>query len=189
MAKVSIGLRGWRFEESEVFTDAEEFKPLDEVPDDARKRLVRLAYLVNDPCDACYLDYGEEEVHRANEAEIVYGEPNEELLLCGDHEADFLYWYREAGGDQHRGREEFADAFHAWYADGGRAPEGYGGMEHVDTDPDELPSPPDIAEIERRLNEDFEGRRIEILPDDWGEGDEEAVDASDLDLDTDYPTR
>ncbi len=191
MAKVSIGLRGWRFEEDEVFTDDEEFKPLDEIPEDPRKRLIRLAYLVTEPCDACYLDYGEEEKHRAKQAEIVYGEPNEEVLLCADHEADFLYWFREAGGDRYRGREEFRDAFHEWYADGGRAPEGYGGMEHVETDPDEMPSPPDVTEIERRLNENFDGRRIEIRPDDWdeGDGDAEPVDVSDLDLDTDYPTR
>ena len=188
MAKVSIGLRGWRFEEDEVFTDDEEFKPLDEVPEDARKRLIRLTYLVTKPCDACYLHYGEDEKRRANEAEIVYGEPNEEVLLCGDHEADFLYWYREAGGREFRGDEAFRDAFHEWYADGGRAPEGYGGLEHVETDPDDLPSPPDVAEVERRLNENFEGRRIQIRPEADDEGEDDEVDVSDVDFDTEYPT-
>jgi hypothetical protein len=193
MAKVSIGLRGWRFEEDEVFTEDEEFKPLDEIPEDARKRLVRLAYLVSKPCDACYLDHGEEEKQRARQAAIVYGEPNEEVLLCEPHESDFLYWYREAGGSDRRGDDAFRDAFHEWYADGGRAPEGYGGLEHVETDPSDMPSPPDVAEIERRLNENFEGRRIELMPEaergDGEEGGDDGVDVSDVDFDTEYPSR
>ena len=64
MAKVSIGLRGWRFEESEVFTDDDEFKPLDEIPEGPRERLARLTYLVEEPCDACYLVHGESELER-----------------------------------------------------------------------------------------------------------------------------
>jgi len=32
MAKVSVGLRGWRFDEEEIFTDDEELKPLDGSP-------------------------------------------------------------------------------------------------------------------------------------------------------------
>jgi len=193
MAKVSIGLRGWRFEESEVFTEDGEFKPLDEIPEDPRERLVRLTYLVEQPCDACYLIHGDEEIERSAQAAIVYGEPGDELLLCGDHEADFLYWYREDGGKAYRGEPTFRDQFHEWFADGGRAPEGYGGMEHVETDPGALPDPPDPEEIHRRLNEDFEGRRIN-LREGWDDEDETEdadldLDLDDVDLGTDYPSR
>lgn len=202
MAKVSIGLRGWRFEESEVFTEGEEFKPLDEVSDDARRRLIRLSYLVGKPCDACYLVHGEAEKRRCAQAAIVYGEPMEEVLLCDDHEADFLYWYREAGGSEYRGNEEFRDEFHEWFADGGRAPEGYGGLEHVETDPNELPSPPDPSELNRRLNENFGGKRKRIdlktgtvtydepgARTDETEDVTEEIDDSDVDFGQEYPTK
>jgi hypothetical protein len=190
MAKVSIGLRGWRFEESEVFTDDGEFKPLDEIPAEPRERLVRLTYLVEQPCDACYLEHGESEVERCAQAAIVYGEPGDELLLCTAHEADFLYWYREAGGRAHRGDPDFRDRFHEWFADGGRAPAGYEGLDHVETDPANLPDPPDSQEIHRRLNENFDGRKIDMR-----DGDEETeredgdLDLDGVDLGTDYPSR
>jgi hypothetical protein len=190
MAKVSIGLRGWRFEEREVFTPDGEFKPLDGIPEEPRERLVRLAYLVEKPCDACYLVHGEKHVERCTPAAIVYGEPNEEVLLCGTHEADFLYWYREAGGKSHRGEPTFRDAFHEWFADGGRAPEDYGGLDHVETDPEALPDPPDPEEIHRRLNEEFEGRTIDLRE---GMADDDVnlnadLDSDDVDLGTDYPS-
>jgi hypothetical protein len=190
MAKVSIGLRGWRFEESEVFTEDGEFKSLDEIPEDPRERLVRLTYLVEQPCDACYLIHGEADVERCAQAAIVYGEPGDELLLCDDHEADFLYWYREEGGKTYRGEPLFRDRFHEWFADGGRAPEGYGGLDHVETDPETLPDPPDPQEIQRRLNEDFEGRRIDLREGDESGGDGDGdIDLDDVDLGTDYPSR
>ena len=190
MAKVNIGLRGWRFEESDVFTEDGEFKPLDEVPEEPRERLVRLTYLVEQPCDACYLIHGEEDIARCAQAAIVYGEPGDELLLCADHEADFLYWYREEGGKAHRGDPAFRDRFHEWFVDGGRAPEGYGGLEHVDTDPDGLPAPPDPEEIHRRLNEEFEGQQIDLH--EWDDADEDGdadINLDDVDLGTDYPSR
>jgi len=190
MAKVSIGLRGWRFEESEVFTEDGEFKPLDEIPEDPRERLVRLTYLVEQPCDACYLIHGEEEVERCAQAAIVYGEPGDELLLCNDHEADFLYWYREEGGKAHRGDPAFRDRFHEWFAAGGRAPERYEGLDHVETDPDGLPDPPDPQEIHRRLNEGFEGRRINLRKQGAEQSaDDEELDLDDVDLGTEYPSR
>ncbi|WP_058366470.1 hypothetical protein [Haloparvum sedimenti] len=197
MSKVSVGLRGWRFEESEIFTPEGEFKPLDEIPEEPRERLLRLTKLVEEPCDACYLEYGEEEVQKARQAEIVYGEPLGEVLLCPAHEADFLYWFREAGGDAHRGDPELSDAFHEWYAAGNRAPEGYGGIDHVDDDPEGVPEPPDQKEVQRRLEEEFEGRRIDLHeygPDDGDEFDPEDrltaedLSESDLDLSTDYPS-
>jgi len=194
MAKVSIGLRGWRFEESEVFTDEGELKPFEEIPEEPRERLIRLTALVEEPCDACYLTYGEAEVARCAEAEIVYGEPLGEVLLCGDHEADFLYWFREAGGDAHRGETRLADRFHEWFADGGRAPDGYGGMDHVDDAPEGLPDPPDPREIGARLEAEFEGERIDIRAygDDAEESEDERLTGEDLadadvDLSTDYP--
>lgn len=193
MAKVSIGLRGWRFDEETIFDEDGEYKPLEEMPDDEAERLSRLYYLVEEPCDACYLDYGEEDVRRCNRATIVYGEPLEEVLLCEPHEADFLYWFREAGGADLRGREGFDDEFHEWYADGGRAPEGYSGLKHVDADPDALPSPPQPEEIQRQLNEEFDGRRIDILetagydtPDEPEELDDAEV--NDL-LGSEYPSK
>ncbi|WP_372910949.1 hypothetical protein [Salinigranum sp.] len=206
MSKVSIGLRGWRFDEREVFTEDGEFRPLMEIPEEPRHRLVRLSLIVERPCDACYLVHGDAEKERCRQATIVYGEPLDEVLLCDAHEADFLYWFREEGGQDLAGEDEFRDAFHEWFAAGGRAPEGYAGLEHVETDPDALPDPPDPQEIQRRLEEanDFEGERIDLreglsferpdtLDGDDAESDADAdedadVDA-DLDLGTDYPTR
>ena len=194
MAKVSIGLRGWRFEEDEIFSDDEELKPLDEIPEDPRERLLRLVALVEEPCDVCYLDYGEAEVHRCNEAEIVYGEPDGEVLLCPEHERDLLYWFREEGGSDHKGDLEFADHFHEWIAAGNEAPEGYGSVEHVEEDPDGLPDLPDQQEVQERLEADFEGERIDILElargeeTDREELTEEELADSDLDLSADYPS-
>ncbi|ELZ82952.1 hypothetical protein C453_13121 [Haloferax elongans ATCC BAA-1513] len=192
MAKVSVGLRGWRFEESEIFSEEGEFKPLDEIPEDARERLVRLVNLVEEPCDACYLVHGDEEIQQCRQAAIVYGEPGEEVLLCSQHEPDFLYWFREEGGRELAGDDIFADAFHEWFVDDGRAPEGYAGIDHVETDPDDLPSPPDASEIQRRLEEGFEGERINLR--DYGPQDDDSTpleegDLDDIDLDTDYPTK
>ena len=219
MSKVSIGLRGWRFDEREVFTEAGEFRPLTDIPRDTRQRLVRLALIVERPCDACYLVHGESEKERCRQAQIVYGEPLDEVLLCDHHEADFLYWFREAGGRELAGDEEFKDAFHEWFADGGRAPDGYGGLEHVETDPDALPDPPDAAEIQRRLEaeNEFEGEKIDLRElaertnagadnleqmdadgDTEEDGETETADAdaaeddradADFDLGADYPTR
>ncbi|AUV82142.1 hypothetical protein C2R22_11195 [Salinigranum rubrum] len=212
MSKVSIGLRGWRFEEREVFTEEGEFRPLTEIPKETRHRLVRLSLIVERPCDACYLVHGESEKDRCRQATIVYGEPLDEVLLCDAHEADFLYWFREGGGRGLAGDEEFRDAFHEWFAAGGRAPEGYAGLEHVETDPDTLPDPPDAQEVQRRLEEtnEFEGEQIDLREGtpfdrpakldgeseetDDEDGDEAAdtdadADDADLDLGADYPTR
>ncbi|WP_435182590.1 hypothetical protein [Halobellus sp. EA9] len=196
MAKVSIGLRGWRFDEREVFTDEGEFRPLDEVPDDTRRRLIRLTYLQGKPCDACYLIHGEADKKRANQAEIVYGEPMEEVLLCAEHEADFLYWFREAGGSDAAGTETFRDEFHEWFAAGNRAPEGYGGLEHVETDPGGLPTPPEPAELNRRLNEQYEGERKrinletgEITTVDEGDDEDDLPSLDEADLSREYPTK
>jgi len=198
MGKVSIGLRGWRFDESTVFADDGEFRPLGEIPPEDRERLLRLTRLVEEPCDACYLDRGPAAVERCRPAEIVYGEPRGEVLLCASHEADFLYWFREAGGDRFRGEREMADEFHAWYADGGRAPDGYGGLDHVEANPESLPEPPDPEAVQERLETDveFEGERIDLRQYDeelFGERDgeplsEDALAAADVDLAADYPS-
>ncbi|MFB6302892.1 MAG: hypothetical protein ABEH78_08545 [Haloferacaceae archaeon] len=204
MPKVSVGLRGWRFDESAVFTPDGDFRPLDEMGDDDRERLLRLAMLVEEPCDACYLIHGESGLDRCRQAAVVYGEPGDEVVLCTEHETDFVYWFREAGGDAYRGDPELRDAFHEWFADGGRAPEAYVGVEHVDTGADDLPEPPDPAELQRRIEAEFEGERVDLKAVyeqlDDGSGDEdrddgdddrldpEAVAESDVDLDTEYPT-
>ncbi|WP_135828481.1 hypothetical protein [Halorussus halobius] len=181
MGKVSIGLRGWRFEESDVFTENGEFKPTDEMPDDARKRLVRLQALVTAPCDACWLIHGDAGLDECNVADVVYGEPLAEVVLCADHEPDFLYWFAEAGGDRFKGQQELQDEFHEWFADGGRAPEGYAGVEHVETDPEDVPEPPEPDP--EALNVDQPGeeqRRIDLR--------QELDEPEDLDLDADYPS-
>jgi hypothetical protein len=143
MGKVSIGLRGWRFDEDEVFTEDGDFRPIDEIPPDPRKRLIRLQALVGSPCDACWLIHGDAEIHECNPAEVVYGESLGEVVLCADHEPDFLYWFAEEGGDRYKGEQVLQDEFHEWFLDGGHAPEGYGGLEHVETDPEDIPEPPE----------------------------------------------
>lgn len=141
MAKISIGLHGWRFEESDVFDEDGEFRPLGEMPPETQERLLRLMSIVDAPCDACWLLHGDENREEWERASAVYGEPESEVLLCADHEQDFIYWYREAGGSRFRGEERLEDEFHEWFLDGGRAPEGYEGIEHVATDPADLPNP------------------------------------------------
>ena len=194
MAKVSVGLRGWRFDEAEIFTDEGEFRPLEGIPEEPRERLVRLVTLVEDPCDVCYLEYGDEGINRCNQAQIVYGEPHGEVLLCDEHEPDFMYWFREAGGSDHKGTVEFGDRFHEWVAAGNEAPEGYAAVEHVDEDPDELPDPPDQTEIQRRVEAEFDGDRIDIraLAGEDADADDRVgsddLDDADVDLSTDYPS-
>lgn len=193
MAKVSIGLRGWRFEESEIFTEEGEFRPLDEIPDDTRQRLVRLTYLQGEPCMACHCIYGDEEKHRCKEATIVYGEPMAEVLLCNEHEADFLYWFRERDGADTAGTDSVQTGFKRWFTNGNRSPDDYGGLEHVATDPDSLPSPPDADELTRRLNQEYDGKRkrIDLRTGEisWINGSDETIDeGSPLDITREYPT-
>jgi hypothetical protein len=169
MGKVSIALRGWRFDEDEVFDEDGEMRSLMEMSDESRERLVRLTVAAGQPCDACWLVHGDENIQQCRVARVVYGEPLAEVLLCNQHEADLLYWFREEGGSEYRGTDEFQDAFHEWFADGGRAPEGYGGVEHVDTDPDAIPQPDPDVEMPR-------------LEDEIAKLDDEELDA----LDTDF---
>ncbi|GAB7095560.1 hypothetical protein JCM30237_27140 [Halolamina litorea] len=193
MAKVSVGLRGWRFDEEEVFTDDGEWAPLDEMSDDTRNRILRLGMLLDQPCDACYLEHGEEYRKRAKAAAIVYGEPGDEVLLCESHESDFLYWFRETGGSDLTGEEEFRDSFHEWFAAGNRAPEGYGPDEHIEESPESLPNLPTPEEAQRRLEEaaEYEEKRYDLRDPDQVDGDageEEDLDMEGLDLDTEYPS-
>ena len=141
MTKVSIGFRGWRFEEGDVFDEHGDLRPFDEIPEDARNRLLRLTAIVGESCDACWLEHESNDPGAGDMAEIVYGEPLAEVKLCADHEADFLYWFRECGGEQYAGRAALSREFHDWFDDGNRAPEGYGGLDHVDQAPEDLPDP------------------------------------------------
>lgn len=198
MAKVSVGLRGWRFDEAEIFTDEGDWAPLDELSPDTRDRLLRLSTLVEKPCDACYLKHGEAEKRRCNPAAIVYGEPGDEVLLCDAHESDFLYWFREADGRDLAGQEAFRDAFHEWFVAGNRAPEGYGPDDHVETDPESLPDLPTPEEAQELVEEAYayETQRFDLREaanwDDGATDDDEIEEADlddlDLDLDTEYPT-
>ena len=175
MAKVNIGLRGWKFEEKDVFDEDGDLRPLGTMPPETRQRIVRLASTFGEPCQACWLIHGDEEIERCNVARVVYGEPLGEVLVCADHEADFLYWFREEGGREYAGETDLQNAFHDWFADGGRAPEGYGGVDHVDTDPDSLPDAGEHADELPPLEEELEKLDDEDL-------DELGVDLSDLDV-------
>ena len=186
MGKVSIGLRGWRFEESEVFAEDGSFRPLEEMTPDARQRINRLTSLANRPCDACWLEYGEEEIERCNPARVVYGEPMAEVLLCEDHEPDFVYWFREKGGSNYQGSDDLDDAFYEWSLEGGAAPEGYGGVTHVETDPEDLPDPE--AALEAANEETDASGNAEVDSDAGPEGGEEPTGVEDLDLSREYPT-
>jgi hypothetical protein len=204
MSKVSIGLRGWRFDEDEVFTDDGDVRPFDEMREDTRRRLVRVGVLYGSPCDACWLIHGDENLQACNDASVVYGEPLSEVTVCDEHEADFLYWFREDGGIEHAETERFEDAFHEWFAAGNRAPEDYGSVEHVDTNPRALPETampdPDEYEdlgtrevIEQRI--DLRKGEIEEAPDPRsdpadaaGADDDLDLDDADVDLDADYPS-
>lgn len=141
MGKVSVALRGWRFDEAEVFDEDGGFRPLSEMSDDTRVRLNRLTTLREKPCDACWLIHGEGDRQRCRPAEYVYGEPHAEVLVCEEHLPDFSYWYLEAGGDAYRGEIAFQDEFHEWFDAGNRAPEGYEGIEHETTEPESVPEP------------------------------------------------
>jgi len=171
MDKVSIGLRGWRFDEDAVLTEDGDLKAYGEMDPDVRERVLRLDRLVEAPCDACWLIHGDANVQQCRVATVVYGEPFEEVVLCDEHEPDFLYWFHECGGVELAGTDEFEDGFHEWFLDGGRAPEGYGGLDHVDVAPEEIP------EFDRDGSGDEETDRTDDDPSD------------DLDLGMDYPTR
>lgn len=165
MSKVSIGLRGWRFDEQEVFDEEGNFRPLTEMPPDTRDRIGRLMEVVNNPCDACWLV--EEEEQNCQVASVVYGEPLHEVVLCDQHELDFVYWFREEDGRDLIGEDVFPNAFRQWFADGGRAPEGYAGLEHVNTAPDTLPEPESEElsieeEIESLSDEERESLDIDL---------------------------
>jgi hypothetical protein len=174
MAKVSIGLRGWRFDEDEVFDEDGSLRRLTEMSPDARQRILRLTELIGEPCDACYIQHGDSEIEQCTVGAIVYGEPMGEVLLCDAHESDFLYWFREEGGETLAGEPELANAFQSWFDDGGRAPAGYSGLDHVEESPEQLPA--------------FDPQQIQSLESDLAAMDDEErealdVDLSDLDLD------
>lgn len=160
MGKVSIALKGWRFDEEAVFDEDGQFRPLDEMDPDTRLRINRLTALREEPCDACWLVHGEEAVERCRPAEYVYGEPQAEVLVCAQHLPDFSYWYLEDGGETYRGEAAFQDAFHGWFAAGNRAPAGYEGIEHEETDPESVPEPstPETAVREVPVPEDEQVR-------------------------------
>lgn len=170
MSKVNIGLRGWRFD-ADVLDEDGRVRPLATLEPDTRQRLLVLADRVADPCDACWLEYGDDEIEQCNVAEVIYGEPQGEVVLCSAHEPDFLYWFREAGGDAYAGDTELQSAFHEWIVEGNRAPEGYGGLDHVDEDPTTVPNAPNASEA------------IPGLEDEIDEMDEEALDELDVNLD------
>ncbi len=171
MGKVNIGLRGWRFEEEAVFDDDGRVRPLEEIPEGTRERVLRLAERIGDPCDACWIVHGAEDPDRCRAGAAIYGEPGAEVVVCREHETDFVYWYRGAGGSAFRGEPELARRFHAWFREGNAAPDGYEGIEHVDEDPGAVPETPDAGEAIPGLAEEVEAF------------DDDELDALDVDLD------
>jgi len=195
MGKVSIALRGWRFEEDEVFAEDGRLRPFEAMPDDAAERIARLPELVGSACDACWLEHGDENREACNQVQVVYGEPLGEVGLCNDHEDAFVYWFREGGGSQYQGDLDLADAFHEWFLDGGRPPEWFEGVEHVDTAPQELPELPDqrTGALDMHLP-DAEKERIDLRTgevltgaDAEREDDGPTPADADVDLSRDYP--
>jgi len=170
MGKVNIGLRGWRFD-GDVLNEEGRVRPLATLEPAVRQRLLVLADRVVDPCDACWLAYGDDQIEECNVAEVIYGEPRGEVVLCSVHETDFLYWFREAGGVKYAGDRGLQEAFHEWFIDGNRAPEDYEGLEHVDEDPTALPDAPDPSAAVPGFEEEL------------AEMDDEALDALDVSLD------
>lgn len=180
MGKVSIGMLGWRFDEADVLDADGNFLPLEEMPPEDRKRIVRLGTIYNAPCNACWLIHGNEALEECNTSRYVYGEPLSEVLLCHDHEPDFVYWFRREGGSEYQGSEEFEDAFYEWFLEGGRAPDDYQGMEYVETDPENLPEPPEIDDDEHpELTGDDVSDRVGLTEDDIAD--------SDVDFGAEYP--
>lgn len=198
MGKVSIGLRGWRFDEDAVFDEDGEFKPLEEMPADDRHRIHRLMSLVGSACDACWLLHGDENISECNTAATVYGEPEAEVVLCTAHEDDFVYWFTEAGGDDYRGEPELQDVFHEWFVEGGRAPEWFDGIDHVDTEPEAIPDPQREATVHNvetptEKKERIDLRNMEVRRGEDAERDErDETDPvpldDDLDLSREYPS-
>ena len=184
MTKVSIGFRGWRFDESEVFDEDGSYRPLPEMDEDTRERIERIPTLSGQPCDVCYLEEEAGERDSRNEPTAVYGEPGAEVLVCDEHEATFYYWFLEAGGDAHEGTPDLQDEFHEWAAAGNREPEQYDGPDHVETDPENIPAPRagDLYGLPVELPEE-EQARLDLL-----EGHDADELEGDLDLDAEYPT-
>ena len=184
MTKVSIGFRGWRFDEDEVFDEHGNYRPLAEMSDDTSARLQRLPTLMDRPCDGCYLAHGADDQDH-NVPAAVYGEPKAEVLVCNEHERDFYYWFLELDGDRYEGTDDLQVAFREWFVDGGRAPDDYDGPEHVATAQAETPDPvvpdPEILNIDVPEEEQSSLDLREAMSD---------VDDDDLDLelDADYPT-
>ncbi|MFC3476528.1 hypothetical protein [Halobacterium litoreum] len=183
MTKVSIGFRGWRFDEDEVFDEHGNYRDVDEMSDDTRERFVRIPQLVDQPCDVCYLEVGDADADEVNAPTAVYGEPRGEVLVCDDHEAAFYYWFLEAGGDEYEGSTELQDAFHEWIAAGNREPDWYDGPDHVDTDPEAVPEP---------AGDEFEAVDVELPEEEQAsvnllDVDEDLQD-EDLDFEAEYPT-
>ncbi|PSP93315.1 hypothetical protein BRC91_10225 [Halobacteriales archaeon QS_4_62_28] len=170
MAKVNIGLRGWRFEEDEVF-DEGQIRPLGAMDEETRLRVLRLAERITDPCDACWLEHGSEGIEQCSPAEAIYGEPRGEVVLCSDHESDFVYWFRTVASEDLIGTLDLQNEFHEWFLDDGRAPEDYVGVEHVDDDPEGVPESPDPYAEMPGLEAELDAM------------DDEELDALDVDLD------
>lgn len=118
-------MRGWRFDPEVVFTEDGDVKPLEEVPEPDRLRLVRLTEIIGNACHVCMLRNPEEGWDAWRKADAVYGEPTHEVLVCDEHEPVFYYWFWEEGGEMYKGEDELQREFHDWVEEGGGAPKDY----------------------------------------------------------------
>lgn len=123
--KVCIGLRGWKFDPDNIFDAEGDMKPIDEIPEDDRLRVVRLREIIGNACHVCMLRNPEEGWDAWRKADAVYGEPTHEVLVCDEHEKEFLYWFWDEGGEEYKGENELQTRFHDWVEEGGEAPAGY----------------------------------------------------------------
>ncbi len=87
---------------------------------------------------------------------IVYGEPMGEVLVCSDHEADFLYWFREEGGEPTAAKRRSAE-FHEWFQGGNRVHRMEHSDVHVQRTPAEVSVENNYAGI-RELKEEVSSR-------------------------------
>ncbi|MFB6283315.1 MAG: hypothetical protein ABEK59_05185 [Halobacteria archaeon] len=112
--KISIGLRGWRFNPDDVFDADGNLKSPEEIPEDQRERIARLPDIIGNACHVCMLLNPDEGWDEWTKATVVYGEPRHEVLTCDDHEPVFETWFFDEGGEALKGSDNLADTFHAW---------------------------------------------------------------------------
>ena len=112
--KVCIGLRGWRFNPDDVFDSEGRIKKPEDIPEGQRERIARLSDIVGNACHVCMLLHPDAGWDEWVKADVVYGEPRHEVLMCDEHEDVFETWFFDEGGKALKGSEELQYEFHEW---------------------------------------------------------------------------